>query len=322
MAQYTRANTTSDVTSSSAELRAGGTDIQERLRTGVTSLPIVDISSIGGLEQIELRDDGADIGALTTIHAVGAHPELQEKYPGLTLPGQLLATPQTRLRGTMGGVLCQKTRCWYFRNPHLGCPKKGNATTCPSRAGNHHFGVCFDFGPCVYPHPSSIGCALLTYDAELTVEGRGRITVAELYGDGRGLHDHTLAPGEMITAIHLPAATPGERGGYQRLMSRALAEWPLCEVVVRLVLDGDTISMARVAVGGVANIPFRLTEVEEALEGKPATDATLEVAAKAASQRAAPLPQTQYKVAMVEALVFSTVQQARDDGRGGLGYAM
>lgn len=322
MPAYTKATTTSDVTPSGGELRAGGTDLQERLRSGVSSLPIVDIARVKGLDQITLRDDGADLGALATIHDMGAHSELQERYPALTLPGQLLATPQTRMRGTLGGVLCQRTRCWYYRNPHLGCPKKGNADHCPSRAGNHHFGVCFDFGPCVYPHPSSIGCALLTYDAELSVEGRGRISIAQLYGDGRGLHDHTLAPGEMITAIHLPAAVPGERGGYQRLMSRALAEWPLCEVVVRLVLDGDSVTLARVAIGGVANIPFRLTEVEELLEGRPATDETLEAASKAATRRASPLPQTQYKVAMAEALVFSTLHQARNDGTGNLGYAM
>ena len=319
---YTRAKTLEDVTASGAELRAGGTDLQERLRSGVASLPIVDVSGVAGLDGVELRDDGADVGALVTIREVGAHAELQRRYPALTLPAQLLATPQARMRGTMGGVLCQRTRCWYYRNPAMACPKKGGAERCPSRAGNHHFGVCFDFGPCVYPHPSSIGCALLTYDAEITVTGRGRMSVAALYGDGSGLRDHTLEAGEMITAIHLPAAVAGERGGYQRLMSRALAEWPLVEVVVRLALDGETIRLARVGVGGVANIPFRLTEVEDALVGRAASDAVLEEAAALATARARPLPQTRYKVAMVEALVLSTLMQARDEGHGDLDFAM
>ena len=226
------------------------------------------------------------------------------------------------MRGTMGGVLCQRTRCWYYRSPHMACPKKGNATECPSREGNHYFGVAFDFGECVYPHPSSIGCALLTYDAELSVTGRGRIPIAELYGDGTAMADHALKPGEMITELHLPAPAAGERGAYQRLMSRMLAEWPLVEVVVRLVIEGDVIKLARVGIGGVANIPFRLTEVEEALEGQPATDEVLAAAAKRATERAKPLPQTQYKVAMVEALVSSTLTQARDDGEGALAFAM
>ena len=319
---YTRAKTLGQVSETQAELRAGGTDLQERLRSGVSSLPIVDVSQVPGLDHIEVGEGGTEIGALVTIRTVGAHAELQQRYPALTLPAQLLATPQARMRGTMGGVLCQRTRCWYYRTPHMACPKKGNAERCPSRAGNHHFGVVFDFGPCVYPHPSSIGCALLTYDAEISVEGRGRMGIAELYGDGSGYHDHVLEPGEMITAIHMPAPAAGEKGGYQRLMSRALAEWPLAEVVVRLVVEDDRIALARVAIGGVANIPFRLTEVEAALEGEAATDATIEAAAKLATQRARPLPQTQYKVPMVEALVFSTLQQARDEGQGGLDFAM
>lgn len=319
---YTRAKTIEDVTGSQAELRAGGTDLQERLRSGISRLPIVDVQRIEGLHQVEIREDGVEIGALVTIREVGEHPELREAYPALTLPAQLLATPQARSRGTMGGVLCQRTRCWYFRNPHLGCPKKGNATECPSREGNHDFGVVFDFGPCVYPHPSSIGAALLTYDATLSVAGRGQITVADLYGDGSALADHQLGPGEMITHVHLPAPVAGEKGAYQRLMSRALAEWPLVEVAVRLVVNDGSIELARVAVGGVANIPFRLTEVESALQGKPATDEVLEAAAKRSTERAKPLPGTGYKVAMVEALVASTLLDARDRGQGALDFAM
>ena len=319
---YTRAKTIEDVTGSQAELRAGGTDLQERLRSGVSRLPIVDVQRIEGLHQVEIREDGVEIGALVTIREVGEHPELRATYPALTLPAQLLATPQARSRGTMGGVLCQQTRCWYFRNPHLGCPKKGNATECPSREGNHDFGVVFDFGPCVYPHPSSIGAALLTYDATLSVAGRGQITVTDLYGDGSALADHQLGPGEMITHVHLPAPVAGEKGAYQRLMSRALAEWPLVEVVVRLVVNDGRIELARVAVGGVANIPFRLTEVESALQGKPATDEVLEAAAQRSTERAQPLPGTGYKVAMVEALVASTLLDARDRGQGALDFAM
>lgn len=319
---YTKATTLEDVRTAGAELRAGGTDLQERLRTRVASLPIVDVSGIAGLDGIEIRDDGADIGALAAIRQVGADQGLQRAYPALTLPCQLLATPQARARGTMGGVLCQRTRCWYYRNHTMACPKKGNAEVCPSREGNHHFGVCFDFGPCVYPHPSSVGCALLTYDAEISVDGRGRMAIADLYGDGSALRDHQLEPGEMITAIHLPAPSPGERGGYQRLMSRKLAEWPLVEVVVRLVVSDGRVSLARVAVGGVANIPFRLTEVEEALADKPASDDVFTAASRQATRRARPLPQTKYKVPMVEALVFSTLQAARDGGGGALDFAM
>lgn len=319
---YTHATSLDHARAAGAEIRAGGTDLQERLRTGVAAVPIVDVSGITGLRGIEVHDGGAEVGALSTIGEVGSDTAMQRSYPALTLPCQLLATPQTRARGTMGGALCQRTRCWYYRDPAMPCPKKGDHEPCPSRSGNHHFGVCFDLGPCVHPHPSSVGCALLTYDAELSVDRRGRIPIADLYGDGSALRDHLLEPGEMITAIHLPSPVADERGGYQRLMSRALAEWPLVEVVVRLVIADGAIALARVAVGGVANIPFRLTQVEEALESRSASDDVLAEAAEQATRRATPLPQTAYKVPMVEALVLSTLQAARDDGSGTVDVAI
>lgn len=320
---YTRADSISAAIAATGEFRAGGTDLQERVRSGVTTGALIDVETIPDLDRIETDDGGATLGALVTVADAGRHPRLQENYPALTLPAQTLATPQIRSMATLGGVLCQRTRCWYFRHPDLGCPKKGNADTCPARGGNHHFGVCFDFGPCVHPHPSSIGCALLTYDAELQVAGRGRMPVAELYGDGSdGTCDHTLEPGELITHVHLPAAVAGERASYQRQMSRAWAEWPLVEVVVRLVLRGEVIEHARVGIGGVANIPFRLREVEEALAGKPATREIFEAASRLSIQRAEPLPQTGYKLDMVVGLVLQALESAAADGGGRVDFAV
>jgi len=170
--------------STAGEFRAGGTDVQERIRAGNLALPLIDIQSIAGLNEIEFHESGVTIGALTTLNAVSNHAQLQKDYPAFTLPTQTLATPQIRNFATLGGSLCQRSRCWYYRHPELGCPKKGNSDTCGAREGNHERGVCFDFGPCVAPHPSSVGCALLTYDAQVEVTGRGRISVADLYGDG------------------------------------------------------------------------------------------------------------------------------------------
>lgn len=320
---YRKALTIDQATTATGEFRAGGTDVQERVRSGIAGAALIDIGSLPGLDRIEHHDRGVTIGALARVADVGHDAHLQQAYPALTLPAQTLATPQIRSMATMGGVLCQRTRCWYYRHPDLGCPKKGNAEVCPARAGNHHFGVCFDFGPCVHPHPSSIGCALLTYDAEIEVEGRGRMTVEALYGDGGDpTRDHCLDGGELITGIELPVAAPGERASYKRLMSRAWAEWPLVEVVVRLMLDGETVRDARVGLGGVANIPFRLTEVEAALGGQPATAATFRAAASLAIERANPLPQTAYKLDMVVSLVLEALEDAAANGGGRLGFAV
>lgn len=315
---YTFANTVQQAINATGEFRAGGTDLQERLRSRNAKAPLIDIFGIEGLEGIAYSEDGATIGAMTTVSTVGSHDQMQADYPALTLPAQTLATPQTRNMATMGGVLCQRTRCAYYRHPDLGCPKKGNAEVCPSREGDHEFGVVFDFGPCVHPHPSSIGCALLTYDATIEINGDKTLSVEALYGSGDDvLRDNTLNSGEMITAIHLPPAVKNERAAYVRQMSREWAEWPLVEVVVRLIMDNTIITSARVGIGGVANIPFRLLEVEDLLNGADASDANLANAAKAATQRCKPLPGTQYKVPMVEACVLEALEQAAGNGAGG-----
>lgn len=315
---YTRATSVEQASSASGEFRAGGTDLQERIRSRIATRDLVDIHNISGLDQIEFHSEGCTIGALATIDTVGHHERLQDEYSALTLPAQTLATPQIRSMGTMGGVLCQRTRCWYYRHTELGCPKKGNAESCPAREGNHHFGVCFDLGPCVHPHPSSIGCALLAYDGELDVTGRGRISVADLFGDGSDpTRDHTLNEGELITHIQLPPADDGEKSAYFRQMSRVWAEWPLVEVIVRLMMDGNMIREAKVGIGGVANIPFRLTEVEEALRGQEASDATFTAASALSIQRANPLPQTDYKLEMVVGSVLQTLESAATNENGG-----
>ena len=144
--------------------------------------------------------------------------------------------------GTIGGNLLQRNRCPYYRHPAFSCFKSGG-DGCPARHGDHSHGVIFDLGPCVSPHPSSIGAALLTYEAGVEVAGRGRLSVADLFGDGTdGRHDHRLGPGDVLVAVYLPPPLEGERAAYRRVTSRALAEWPTVEAVCRLALTKRTAS--------------------------------------------------------------------------------
>lgn len=308
---YTFATTVEQALAARGEFRAGGTDLQERLRSRVAQGPLIDIFAIDELQGIARTEAGTRIGALTTIAAIGRDADLQRDYPAIVQPAQTLATPQTRHAATLGGVLCQRTRCTYFRHPDLDCPKKGNAKACPSREGDHEFGVVYDVGPCVYPHPSSIGCALLTYDATLDVAGRDApLPIADFFGSGEDFRDNTLEPGELVTAIRLPPPRGGERGAYFRQMSREWAEWPLVEVVVRMVIENGAISETRIGIGGVANIPLRLTTVEDALIGTSPSEENLAAAASLATATCNPLPRTRYKVPMVEASVLEALERA------------
>ena len=291
-----------------AEFRAAGTDLSERRRSGVSRGPVIDI--VSNERGISWRGDGAaSIGALTTIAAIAADARLGAAYPGITASARGLATPQVRHLATVGGNLAQRSRCWYFRNPHIDCLKKTGAT-CPARSGNHLYGVAFDLGPCVAPHPSTMAVALLAYDARIWTERREGLTIAELIGDGSdGRADNALLPGETITKIVLPAVPAGERAAYKRAIGRAHAEWALVEVCARAEIVDGTFRLVRLAGGGIAPIPLRLTACEGLLQGKPANAAVIAEAAKEAVSGARPLPMTAYKLDLLQGLVRDILER-------------
>jgi xanthine dehydrogenase YagS FAD-binding subunit len=307
----TRATTLEEVRSAVGEIRAGGTDVQERYRTGVSAGPLIDISRLADSRTIHWTEDGAaTLGTLVSLHTIATDPRIRAAYSGLAKAAGEVATPQIRLMGTLGGTLLQRTRCWYFRNPSFRCYKRGGES-CPAREGNHSSGVIFDLGPCVFPHPSTLGMALLAYEAQVKISGHELRPVAALYGDGSDpTRDHTLGANELLTRIVLPPPLQSERTAYVRAISRAQAEWPLVEALVRLVIDDGVITTARVGVGGVANIPLRLANVENALRGQPATGTTFENVAQRASEDATPLPMTQYKVKLLCGTVYEALQRA------------
>jgi xanthine dehydrogenase YagS FAD-binding subunit len=292
-------------------VRAGSTDLSERRRLRMAGGPLLDLRDLPGLDTIEWDALGAAmVGAKVRIAGAAADAALSQAYPGFVAAAGALATPQIRAVATVGGNLLQANRCWYYRNPDEQCLKKGG-DACLARGGDHLYHACFDLGPCACVHPSTLGMALLAYDASVMVHGADDRTVVALYGDGSDAKgDHGLEPGALLTHVVLPPPQPREQAAYFRTISRARSEWPLVEVLVRLVVDGGTVSFARVAMGGVAPVPLRLPAVEAALVGKPASAETFAAAAAIATQGASPLPMTEYKVALVEGTVLETLERA------------
>jgi xanthine dehydrogenase YagS FAD-binding subunit len=291
------------------EFRAAGTDLSERRRSGVSTGPLIDIAATPDTIGIAWGADGAArIGAFTTIAAIGSDARIAQAYPGLAASALGLATPQVRHLATLGGNLAQRSRCWYFRNPHIDCLKKGG-TDCPARTGNHLYGVAFDLGPCVAVHPSTMAAALLAYEAKIDTDKRRGISVGALLGDGASAADNALAPGEMIARVELPAPVAGERAFYKRAISRTHAEWPLVEVCLRAVVSNGTFQFIRIAAGGIAPVPLRLTAAEAVLQGKTANAATITEAAKAATAGAKPLPMTGYKLDLLRGVVQDLLER-------------
>ncbi len=289
--------------------RAGGTDLQDRLRTSNAEPRIIDLTGLPGFADVsEAEDGGLVIGAGATVARLAR--DLRRDYPALALTCAGLATPQVRAVATIGGNLLQHTRCWYYRHPETSCLKSGGAT-CPARDGRHLHGVAFDTSPCVHPHPSSVAMALLAYDATVTVSGGARLGIDELLGDGSdGTRDHRLPAGEVLTAVVLPPALVGERAAYFRAISRFEAEWPLVEAVARVRLGDDgRVAECGLAIGGVAPVPLRLRAAEELLTGSVLDEATIAAVSEAATVGATPLPETGYKVALIAATVREVLER-------------
>ncbi|MEO7753116.1 MAG: FAD binding domain-containing protein [Terracoccus sp.] len=297
--------------------RAGGTDLQDRLRTSNAEPRIIDLTGLPGFADVSTADDGGlVIGAGVTVARLAR--DLAGSHPALALTCAGLATPQVRAVATIGGNLLQHTRCWYYRHPETTCLKSGG-TTCPARDGRHLYGVAFDTSPCVHPHPSSVAMALLTYDATVTVSGGGRLGVEELLGgpdgpDGPigsdGTRDHHLPAGEVLTTVVLPPALDGERAAYFRAISRFEAEWPLVEAVCRVQIGDDArVAQCGIAIGGVAPVPLRLHAAEDLLTGSRLDDLTIDAVCEAATVGANPLPETGYKVALIAATVREVLER-------------
>jgi xanthine dehydrogenase YagS FAD-binding subunit len=285
------------------EFRAAGTDLSERRRSGVSKGPLIDLIASPEMVGVHWSAEGAArIGAMTSVASIAADARLAAAYPGLAAAAGGLATPQVRSVATLGGNLAQRSRCWYFRHPHIACLKKGGAS-CPARAGNNLWGVAFDSSPCVAPHPSTLGAALIAYDATVDTNMR-RIDAGPLLDGGpEGAADNALARGEIIQSVALQTPRAGERAVYKRAISRAYAEWPLVEVVARAVVSDGRFHFVSVFAGGVAPAPIRLPAVEAAAEGAPATSATVAEAAAHCADGAKLLPATAYKIDLLRGLL-------------------
>ncbi len=318
--------TVNEARQAEGEIRAGGTDVQARRATGVAVGDLVDLRDVAGLSDIvevpaQADGEGADagaakptlrIGAMVRSAALSADERIRSDYPALSrcASGPM---PEVARIATIGGALLQRVRCPYFRSPEFHCLKKGG-DECYALSGDHLQHICFFRGPCIAPHPSSLGMVLLAHEVQIEVNGSELRPISTLFEPGFDpTREHTLAAGELLTAVLLPPAMPGESSAYLRAIQGNSDEWPLVEVMVRLVVTGGKISFARVTMGAVANAPLRLQQVEEALVGKEVSGENLAAAAALAVQGAAPLPQTAYKLQLIPTIVLDALKQAAGD---------
>jgi xanthine dehydrogenase YagS FAD-binding subunit len=311
----------SHLTTGDAAVYAGGTDLLGCLRDRtITSRKIVSISALKELTGIrETPDGGVTIGALTTISEVGDHPLLAQKYPGLVRSAAEVASPQLRNQGTLGGNLCQKPRCWYYRG-EFHCLRKGG-NHCFAMGGENQFHAIFGHDHiCAITHPSDTAPVLMALGATVQVvgpKGQRSVAVAELHvlpaDDVQA--ETVLEPGEIITRIIIPAPPPGLYSSYRKIRARRAWDFALAGVALALVIDGGTVSQAGIVLSGAAPIPWRSTEVEQLLTGKTLSAETIDLAARAAVANATPLDKNGYKVDMFRGVLIEELHRAKESNQ-------
>ena len=295
------------LSSPGAGLHAGGTDILGCLRDHV--FDIKKLVSISGLKELKgitkTSDGGLRIGALTTITAVAEHPAVNEHYAALAQAAREVASPQLRNQGTMGGNLCQKPRCWYYRG-EFNCLRKGGET-CFAVAGENQYHCILGGGPCFIVHPSDTAPALVVFDASVRITGpKGSRTVSvekfHVLPRTDVRRETVLGPGEIVTEIVLPPAR-GLRSSYRKVRARASWDFALAGIALALRFKDGVVADARAVLSGAAPAPWRSREIEAAITGKKLDADVITKAAEAAMKNAQPLKENEYKVPLFRGMI-------------------
>jgi xanthine dehydrogenase YagS FAD-binding subunit len=292
---------------------AGGLDSFDWLKDRIKKPKVVvDLSGIGELRGVRVLgsngSDGIAIGAMTTLTEVVNHPIIKQKYDLLVQAAELVASPQIRNQGTIGGNVSQDTRCWYYRSGWPCYRAGGNICYADTPEGRNREHAILHADRCVAVNPSDSAPALIALDAKFVISTRKgeRVVDAEDYFIGPEIDItrlHILQPGDLLTAIRIPSTWAGAQFYFEKIRDRNVWDFPLMNVASAMVISGGTIDRIRLSVNAAAARPLRLKAVEDAVRGKPHNAATGEMAGKLAVQGAVPLQFNAYKIPLMRNLV-------------------
>jgi xanthine dehydrogenase YagS FAD-binding subunit len=296
-----------------ATFLGGGTNLVDLMKLGVAEpLRLVDVSRLPH-DAVEATPEGLRIGAAVRNADLAAHPAVRERYPVLSQSLLAGASGQLRNLATVGGNLLQRTRCSYFQDTTKPCNKRRPGSGCPAREGDHrNHAILGHSEHCVATHPSDMAVALAAIGATVHVLGAdGPRTIPlpglhRLPGD-KPQHDTVLNPGDLITAVELGAPAP--RSTYRKVRDRASFAFAVFSVAAVAEIEDGTITEARVALGGVAHVPWRAERAEALLDGAPATPETFQAAAAAELEAARPLRDNAFKVPLARNVIVRTLAE-------------
>ncbi|HEY8503102.1 MAG TPA: xanthine dehydrogenase family protein subunit M [Gemmataceae bacterium] len=299
-----------------AELLAGGTDLLDLQKEYIAQPErVVSLSAVKELRAIEVQNDLVRVGSGVTLAELAGHAELRKRFPALTTAAGEVGGPQIRNMGTLGGNLCQRNRCWYFRDEHVRCLLKGGSKcyAVGPEAQNRYHAIFTQGHKCVIVHPSTLAPGLIALSATAVVVGpKGqRVIPLEKFfqaPQGPGMREHVLSPDEIVRHVDIPLKDV-KNASYE-VRQKVAHDWPLAQAAVAYEDDGGTARNVRVVLGHVAPTPLLSAEAAKALEGKKVTEESAAAAGRAAASGAKPLGQNAYKTRLLEVAVRRAVLTA------------
>ncbi|HTD21981.1 MAG TPA: FAD binding domain-containing protein [Terriglobales bacterium] len=299
------------------EILAGGTDLISLMKDDVTTPHrLVNIKGIKELRGVSVLRDGLRIGALMTLAEIAEDAKIKQAYPVLAEAANDAASPQIRNIATIGGNLCQRPRCWYFRSGHGLLAQGADGKSLVLEGDNRYHAILGNDGPAYFVSPSTVAPVLIAYQAKVRIQGSKATREVALENffvipKSEQEREHDLKPNEIVTEIVLPGKGPGSiHSAAYEVRQKVAFDWPYATAAVALTMNGGTVSSARVVLGHVAPVPWLSTEAAEALIGKKITAETADAAAKAAVAKAKSLGRNAEKIMLARVAVKRAILKA------------
>jgi len=318
--EYARPTTKEDVVMllsadwGETEVLAGGTDLLDRTKDYLsTPKRVVSLQAVKELRSIRSSAAGLSIGATATLTELAATLQVRRDYPGLAQAAASIGGPQLRNVGTVGGELCQRPRCWYYRAGY-GLLAQDNGKPLVPDGDNRYHAIFGNSGPAYFVSPSMLAPILIAFGAKIGLfgpAGARELPLDQFFVTPKSDQDreHALRPNEIVTEIVVPPAH-GAKSAVYSVTLRETLDWPLVQAAVVLAMEGKTVKSARVVLGHVAPVPWPSPEAEQALAGKTISQAVADEAGKAAASKATPLSKNRYKVQLTRVAAKRAILRA------------
>jgi xanthine dehydrogenase YagS FAD-binding subunit len=302
------------------EVLAGGVDLLALMKDDVVAPKrLVNIKEIKELQGVSSSSQGLRIGALTKLGDLADDPLVKKEYPAFAEALLEAASPQIRNMATLGGNLCQRPRCWYFRNGLGLLPKDENGTDLVTSGDNRYHAILGNDGPAKFISPSTVVPVLIALGATIRLEGpkgKRELPLEKFYviPSAKGEREHDLRPNEIITEVLLPSSS-GTIAAHYEIRQKEVFDWPLALAAVALRMKGGNVESARVVLGYVAPVPWPSPEAEQALRGQAINHNSAGRAAEAALKNARPLSQNAYKIQLAKVAIKRAILKAASGGK-------